>query len=263
MEHGLLIIRGFLISAQTIVIMKEKDLMKLITSEYSWEQVIYQVIAWEGLDPWDLDLKALSKTFLQYLVKLEELDFKVPAKYIIIAAVLLRMKSDNLELIDIVEGGEQQEMEEFGEIESLDEEMERPNVGPLEVPPHRLAKRRIMVSELVSALRKALNTHERRHEVKERIRKRVVISQEDVTKRIESLYMRINDILKEMKESEVKFSKLVNKWEREEIVNTFLPLIFLDNAKKVRCRQDEMFEEIFIRRRESNKIGGGVGSGKV
>ncbi len=243
--------------------MKEKDLMKLITSEYSWEQVIYQVIAWEGLDPWDLDLKALSKAFIHYLVKLEELDFKVPAKYIIIAAVLLRMKSDNLELIDIVEGGEQPELEDFGEIEDLDEGGVGPEVGALEVPPHRLAKRRVMVSELVSALKKALKTHEKRHEVKERLRKRVEISQEDVTKRIEILYNRINDILKEIKESEIKFSRLVKKWEREEIVNTFLPLIFLDNARKVRCRQNEMFDEIFIRRRESNKIDGGVENGKV
>jgi len=231
--------------------MKENDLMKLITSDYSWEEVIYQVIAWEGLDPWDLDLKALSKTFIQYIVKLEELDFKVPAKYIIIAAVLLRMKSDNLELIDIVEGG--QEVEDFGEIESFEEGIQQPDINPLNVPPNRLAKRRVMVSELVSALRKALSTHERKHKVKERLRKRIVISQEDVTKRIESLYARINELLQEIKESEIKFSRLVKKWERGEIVNTFLPLIYLDNNKKVNCRQDEIFDEIFIKRGAVNK----------
>lgn len=243
--------------------MKENDLMKLITSDYSWEQIIYQVIAWEGLDPWDLDLKVLSKAFLRYLVKLEELDFKVPAKYIIISAVLLRMKSDNLELIDIVEGGEQPELEDFGEIESLDEESQHPNVGPLDVPPHRLAKRKIMVSELVSALRKALKTHERKHETKERLRKRIVVSQEDVTKRIESLYNKINDLIMQMKENEITFSKLVKKWEREEIVNTFLPLVYLDNDRKVKCRQDEMFEEIFIRKGAINKISEASENGKV
>jgi len=243
--------------------MREKELMKLITSDYSWEQIIYQVIAWEGLDPWDLDLKVLSKAFLRYLVKLEELDFKVPAKYIIISAVLLRMKSDNLELIDIVEGGEQPELEDFGEIESLDEESQHPNVGPLDVPPHRLAKRKIMVSELVSALRKALKTHERKHETKERLRKRIVVSQEDVTKRIESLYNKINDLIMQMKENEITFSKLVKKWEREEIVNTFLPLVYLDNDRKVKCRQDEMFEEIFIRKGAINKISEASENGKV
>jgi hypothetical protein len=41
--------------------MDEKDIMELITSEYSWEQIIYKIIAWEGMDPWNLDLSLLSR----------------------------------------------------------------------------------------------------------------------------------------------------------------------------------------------------------
>ena len=92
--------------------------MELITSEYSWEQIIYKVIAWEGMDPWDLDITLLSKSFMAYITKMEELDFKVPAKYIIIAAVLLRMKSDHLDFIEQLVYDEQ-------DLDSLEEQAER------------------------------------------------------------------------------------------------------------------------------------------
>ena len=53
-----------------------------------------------------------------------------------------------------------------------------------------------------------------------------------------------------IKDNELKFSKLVDKWDREEIVETFMPLIHLDNDKKVTCKQKEIFDEIFIKKRE-------------
>ena len=60
----------------------------------------------------------------------------------------------------------------------------------------------------------------------------------------------INTMLSKVKKDEVKFSKLVNNWEKQEIVNTFLPLVFLENEKRVECRQEDMFKEIFVKKRE-------------
>jgi segregation and condensation protein A len=231
--------------------MDEKGLMQLITSECSWEQILNQVIAWEGLDPWNLDLKKLSEAFVQYLEKLEEMDFKVPAKYIIIAAILLRMKSDHLRFLEILESQQMPEVEEFDPI-MLDETNGKSfEVNPISAPPKRFAKRRIVVDELVNALKKALQTHEKKTARRKRLTNKVQISQEDVTKRIANLYTRINGLLKKIKDEEVEFTKLVPKWERGDIVNTFLPLMHLENDKKVACRQDEMFEEIFIKRRQN------------
>ncbi len=95
--------------------MEENKILDFITSEYSWEQVVYKIIAWEGLDPWDLDITRLSHAFLQYINKLKRMDFKIPAKYIIISSMLLRMKSDHLQYLgDLVEG-------EYIDPESLEE----------------------------------------------------------------------------------------------------------------------------------------------
>ena len=234
--------------------MKEKEIMELITSEYSWEQVIYKIVAWEGLDPWDLDICSLSMSFLQYVAKLKDLDFKIPAKFLIIAAVLLRMKSDHLEFLEILQ--ESMEPAEFGEepggeIESAEGGEQKFELTPITAPPTRLAKRKIMINELVFALKNVLKTQEKRERRRVRLRGDIKINQENALKRIDDFYNRVVDILKGLKEDEVRFSELVKKKDKKEVVNTFMPLVYLDNDRKLRCRQDEMFDEIFISRGEA------------
>ncbi len=232
--------------------MDEKELMGMITSGYSWEQILNQVIAWEGMDPWDLDLKKLSETFMKYLSRMDELDFAIPAKYIIIAAVLLRMKSDHLHFLEILDG---QETPEIADFDPLDMDLEdngnghKFEVNPITSPPKRFARRRVMIDDLVLALRRVMKTQEKRVTRHKRLADKIKINQEDVNKRITGLYQRISALLKGMKDEEVEFSKIVPKWNRENIVKTFSPLMYLENQKKVECRQEEMFKEIFIKRK--------------
>jgi segregation and condensation protein A len=238
----------------------EEKIMGFITSEYSWEQVIYKVIAWEGLDPWNLDLVKLSNSFLVYLAKLKEMDFKIPAKYVIIAAVLLRMKSDHLQYLgDIVEDSFAMDIIEDeleSHIESGAEEDFLPEsnglsgfiVNPITVPPKRQPRRKIVVDDLVSALRRVLSAETRRELKMKRARDKIDVRDDNITHRISALYYKINELLGRLKKEEVEFSKLVDRWERQEVVDTFLPLVFLDHERKVDATQKEIFEEIYVRK---------------
>jgi segregation and condensation protein A len=237
--------------------MEVKEIVGLMHSEQSWEQIIYKVIAWEGLDPWDLDIKALSDSFVEYVMKMEELDFKIPAKYVMIAAVLLRMKSDNLTLLKYFSednyvqfGQENPEGVEADVIDNMDNGILNFEVNPITVPQKRMPQRKIMVNELVLALRKVLDSQDRRIQRDVKARDMIKLREDNITKRIGKLYDKINGILGRIKKDEVKFSKLVDKWEKQEVINTFLPLIYLESEKKVECRQEEFFEEIFIKKRE-------------
>lgn len=242
----------------------EEKIMDFITSDYSWEQVIYQVIAWEGLDPWNLDLVKLSDAFVEYLVKLKEMDFKIPAKYVMIAAVLLRMKSDHLQYLgDIVEDSFAMDMVE-DELEShieggAGEGLAEPNgingfvVNPITVPPKRQPRRKVVVDDLVSALRRVLRADSRREFRQRRAREKIEVRDDNITQRISALYYKINEILGRIKKEEVEFSRLVERWEKQEVVDTFLPLVFLDHERKVAATQKEMFEEIYIRRGVEDK----------
>jgi segregation and condensation protein A len=235
-----------------IEMLDEKKILDFITSEYSWEQIIYEIIAWEGLDPWDLDVSKIADAFVLYLRKIEELDFRIPAKYIMVAAVLLKMKSDYLRAFkEQVTGEAEQELQEELEIaeEGEDEEFQ---ISPVNVPPRRKPVRNVVVAELVHALRKVLNSHERKVKRKEKLRKDIDTTGDNINERIKLLYGKINTILARIRKKEVEFSKLTMKWEREEIVNNFVPLIHLEQQEKIRSRQEKVFEEIWVSRRDKN-----------
>jgi len=192
--------------------MDHTKIMRMITSPSSWEQVIYEVIAFEGLDPWDLDLTKLVEGFLEYMKGLEQMDFKIPAKYVMVASTLLRMKSDHLPLLNYFQEQENGDVvEEGSEIIAGTEE---PALNPLTIPPRRLPQRRVVISELVQALRKVLGTQKRRKLRNERAGRWIYIYGDDLGKRISSLYDRINAILSRVREKEVGFSKLVTEWNK-------------------------------------------------
>ncbi len=227
----------------------EKKIMEFITSEYSWEQIIYEVIAWEGLNPWDLDISKLSKAFVRYLQKMEELDFRIPAKYIMVAAVLLKMKSDYLRAFkEQVTGEMEQELQE--ELEALEEDEKPFEISPINIPPRREPLRKTTVSELVQALKKVLNSHKKKVNRKNRLRKDIDMKGDNINERIRDLYERINSILLRIRKREVEFSKLVGKWERKEIIGNFIPLVHLDQQRKVKARQSKVFKEIWVSKRD-------------
>lgn len=227
----------------------ENKILEFIKSDYSWEQIIYEIVAWEGLDPWDLDISKLSNGFLRYLGAMKELDFRVPAKYVMVSAILLRMKSDYLrQFKEQVTGEAEQEMQEAL---AVAEEAEAPfEINPLAIPPRREPVRSVVVTELVKALRKVLKAHERRVFRTEKLRKDIDVTGDNINERIKMLYSRINSLLSGVKRKEVEFSKLVGEWNREEVVSNFIPLVHLEQQKKVRARQEEVFEEIWVSRRD-------------
>lgn len=230
--------------------MDEKQIMELITSEFSWEQIIYKIIAWEGLDPWDLNISALCISFSNYIKKFDQLDFRIPAKYVIIAAILLRMKSDHLKFLDLEDESEQFDSFET-EIEGSVEGVSTPNrllINPITVPPKRMVRRKVTIEELVSSLRKALATCDRRDDRKAVRAGKINIRHEDISEKIANLYNKINSILKIIRKEEVEFTKVVDKWDKHTVVGTFVPLMHLDHEKKVACRQNDFFEEIYIKK---------------
>ncbi|MEE9323578.1 MAG: segregation/condensation protein A [Candidatus Aenigmarchaeota archaeon] len=226
----------------------EKKILDFITSEYSWEQIIYEIIAWEGLNPWDLDISKLSNGFVKYLHTLEEMDFRIPAKYIMVAAVLLKIKSDYLRAFkEQVTGEAEQEMQEALEIEEGEEPFE---ISPITIPPRREPVRGVVVTELVKALKRVMSSHERKVKKKNKLRKDIDISGDNINERIRTLYEKINSLLSRINKREVEFSKLVGKWDREKVVSNFVPLVHLEQQKKVKARQEKIFEEIWVSRRD-------------
>jgi len=231
----------------------EKEILERLPHENTWEQIMYEVVAMNNLDPWDLDIAALSVGFSEYIKNLEDPDFRIPAKWVIIAAILLRMKSDYIKIMKMDADPDESGYIDFEGIDDavLDEEpkISEKDVDPMEALPKRKPVRSITITDLVDSLRKVLATEKRRDMKIKRARGKIKIKTDDIGARIEKLYSRITGILERIDEKHVPFSKIVGKWERENVVNAFMPLIHLDNQKKVECLQKDMFDEILIKKR--------------
>jgi segregation and condensation protein A len=222
--------------------MQEENILKVIIEKESWEEIIYHIVSIEKLDPWDVDLVKLADGFIKFISQVKELDFRIPAKVVFVAGILLRLKAESLTLFEeeekLVEGGERKE------------EIRIPELGELGIPLKRIPKRQVTLQELIHALRKALAVVERREERKRKARVRVEaeISGEDIRERIEKVMNKINELMDKLKSEKIAFKELVSRWERKEIVYNFIPILHLDQDRKIETEQEEFFKEIWIKK---------------
>ena len=222
---------------------EEENILQLIIQKENWEEVIYHIVSIENLDPWDIDLVKLTESFLNYINRIKELDFRIPAKIVFVAAVLLRLKADYLSIFE-----EEETIEEVAKEKPFVDLGIDPNLIQLGVPMKRIPKRQVTLDELIKALKKALAVRERKEKRIKlwRRRLRMNITEEDITKKIEHIMNEINELMHKMKKNKLKFSQIVEEWNRDQIIDHFVPLLHLEKNEKVRTEQEEFFKEIWI-----------------
>jgi len=229
---------------------EEDNLLKMILEKENWEEVLYQIVSLENIDPWNVDLVKLTEGFLRFIRSVEQLDFRIPAKIVFVAAILLRLKSDYLSIFE-----EQSAVEEVLAKEKpfVDLGID-PNLIKLGVPIRRMPKRQVTLDELIIALKKALEVRERKVEriqvIRSRLREELRV-EEDIVKRIEKVMNEIEERMKKAgteggESGKLKFREIVEHWNREEIVEHFIPLLHLEKNQKITTEQEEFFKEIYI-----------------
>jgi len=224
----------------------------LFVEKLSWQQIIYDLIKAEQLDPWDIDLGVLANKFLDKVRTLEEANFFISSQVLLAASLLLRLKSEILldqyipSLDAILFGKKPEEKKYTQERIELDEEI--PGLV-LRTPLPRFKK--VTLEELMSALGQAIKTENRR------IRKVIVAKQQALETALSIPRQRINikDKIQEVhsklrkifvnREEKIAFSEFAGKTNDEKIA-TFIPLLHLDNQHKVWLEQDAHLKEIWI-----------------
>ena len=135
----------------------------LFSREISWQEIIYDLINTEQLDPWDIDIGILTNKYLERLKRLEDEDFFVSSKVLLAAAFLLRIKSElllnkYLKSIDEILFGKKEEKVQKINLDELDFE-DIPDLIP-KSPLPRFKK--VSLKELIESLNKAIITENRR-----------------------------------------------------------------------------------------------------
>jgi len=230
--------------------MKQDNLLKMIIEKESWEDIIYQIVSFENLDPWDIDIIKLTDSFLKYIEKMKILDFRIPAKIVVVAAILLRLKCEIFSPFERTISSTSLNQEIDDEILRLKEETENLE---LKNPIKRRPKRKVTLDELVDALKKAVKVQEKKETTKNKLRSKIgrhLASDEvDIEVRINNLMFEIDGLLGKLNSEKVEFSKLVNEWESETIINNFLPLLHLASRGKVGTEQKQFFKEIYVKKK--------------
>ncbi|MBT4257818.1 segregation/condensation protein A [archaeon] len=232
----------------------------LFNREVGWQDLIYDLINSEQLDPWDINIIVLTDKFLERLESMEGEDFFISSKVLLAAALLLRIKSEvllnsHLSGIDEILFGkkEQRESRPLERIE-LDEEI--PKLIPRSPIP-RLKK--VTLNELIESLNKAIKTENRRikkeiikknalRETSLSLPKKKTISIKDKIRQIyDTLFdhFEVNDHHKN-----ITYTDFI-KGDKEERLFCFYPLLQLENQQKVWLHQEEHFAEINIWMKET------------
>jgi len=225
--------------------MHEEELyQKMLSDELTWEGLIRDIVQSEGMDPWNIEIVTITNKYMETLNKLKEFDIRVSGKFLLAAAILLKMKSDYLipQMIPVDE--ETVQIDEF----SYDD-------SGYELEPHIPVpkSRKITVDELLDSLRKALVVKQRRtvrHSERE-VDMKVRLKQIDLGDRIRGLYSRIVDFFKKLSTKEITFSQLIPSRQKKDMIWTFIPLVHLANKGKVSLRQEKSFGEINVGQEES------------
>ena len=224
-------------SAGSPFVIDENKVIRTIVLGSDWQEVLVTLIGEEGIDPMNIDIVKLAGSFKQYLERMQKFDFKVPARFILVAAILLRMKAEQLF---------EEEEKKKERTESLPQ-INIENIPALTAPITRKTTRRVTLDELIGALNKAFEFKDKKEGKSLRMRRAVetlIVEEEDIEVRIARVYGYIEE------KKQVTFSELVGDWTPRHIVEIFLPLLYLSNRGKITCEQSEMFTEIYIKIRE-------------
>jgi len=226
----------------------------------SWESLIYQLVRDDKIDPWDIDISVLTQEYLKMMKNIKNFNFRISGKVILAAAILLKLKSKGLGLEEFVELTE----EPLEQVYSIDFPEINPDISlvtgvedsgkEVNVKVPRSRTRKVTLSELTEALRKAIEVEERREErrkediriIDEKKKKISTRTKIDIFKKIKEVYNRVLVFVKDKKGDNAEFVDILPSQEKKDVIWTFVPLLHLANSGKIKLEQKEAFGPIFV-----------------
>ncbi len=217
--------------------MSAKNIEKPFWLKPPW-QILFDLVKFSKIRPWDLDIKYLLSTFLKEMEKKGYIDFAASGTALLSSSVVLRLQSEN--------------------ILKMEEPPEIPKPVPSEyIPPpislpFRFEYTTTSFEQLLNALEDALNGEMIQRPMKFKV---IEPPPSDLFKEYDDFFIEIESKLEDFRESLriigtseklISFSMIIKEKSKLEIVRIFLILLFLASKYMIELRQDEEFEEIYI-----------------
>ncbi len=221
--------------------------------EVTWKTILYDLVKTEQMDPWDINVTLLTKKYIDVIKKMQEHNFRISGKILLAAAFLLKIKSAHLidhdisNLDRLIQQTEEVIDEEF--LDELEERQRKEKVTFALVPRNPQPRtRKMSIHDLVSALQQAMATKKRILAQQRPVKFHVPEKKIDITQAIRDIFHKITYYAQKDKSTTVSFSRLLPpKAEKQEKVYTFIPLLHLENERKIETSQERPFAEIFVK----------------
>lgn len=222
--------------------------------------LLYDLIAKHKIDIKDISIIEITKQYLAYLDMLEEFDLEIASEFIIMASKLLQIKSKYLLYKQRNDEEEEdprlelmEKLVEYKKFKNATEDL-KSNVTYIEdvfyrkkeevVVEENLDLETISLDSIVKILPHILKVKkDELEEVKDEKLNKIVRT------RIISVEEKMHYVRDIMKEKEnIRFTNLIDTYEKDEIIATFLSVLELIKTNEIVVVQDLFFEDILIKR---------------
>lgn len=222
--------------------------------------LLYDLIAKHKIDIKDISIIEITKQYLAYLDMLEEFDLEIASEFIIMASKLLQIKSKYLLYKQRNDEEEEdprlelmEKLVEYKKFRNATEDL-KSNVTYIEdvfyrkkeevVVEENLDLETISLDSIVKILPHILKVKkDELEEVKDEKLNKIVRT------RIISVEEKMHYVRDIMKEKEnIRFTNLIDTYEKDEIIATFLSVLELIKTNEIMVVQDLFFEDILIKR---------------
>lgn len=219
--------------------------------------LLLHLIKEKNVDIYDISIEEITKSYLDYINKMEELNINIASSYLVMAAELMEIKSKSL--LPKVEKEEDNEDEEvsrenlinklveykkYKEMTEVFKELEINRNNIYIKPPeninnyinNEIYNEEIEIDKLVEAMKNFLN----RKELEKPLKTKITNKEYSVKERKNS----IRNIIRNKKR--VEFTELFEEYNKSYIAVTFLSVLELAKEHELKISQDKNFDNIFI-----------------
>lgn len=222
--------------------------------------LLYDLISKQKIDIKDISIIEITKQYIKYLDMLDKMDLEITSEFITMASKLLQIKSRYLLYKQKDEDEDldprlelMEKLEEYKKFKLAAQDMKE-NVTYVKemfyrtkeeiVIDEKIDLEEISIEAIINILPHILKvrTSEEPEAKDERLNKIVrgrIIS-------VEEKISYIRDVIKD--KSEVRFRSIINQYDKDEVIATFLSILELIKTKEILVVQDVFFDDILIKK---------------
>lgn len=222
--------------------------------------LLLHLIKEQNIDICDLNVELITKQYLDYIHKMEELNLDIASSYLVMAAELIEIKSkillpsnnENEEELDdpkeelinrLIEYKRYKELtEEFKQLEEQRNEIftKLPSYSDIDGDNLKKFDESLTINDLLEAFKKFLD----RREMEKPLSTKITNKEYSVSTRSRE----IKTILKDKKKA--RFEDLFEIVTKEYVVVTFLAILDLVKKQEIEINQDKNFDDIILQLKE-------------